>query len=100
MFVDECKAWEEGLKGQLHDAVYSEALAKRESTEAREEAAVAREREKAAREREEAANRGREEALSQLRAEVDKSIKQRKLWLNKENELLGRIRGLESVANS
>ncbi|KAI9772459.1 MAG: hypothetical protein M1840_000662 [Geoglossum simile] len=106
-FVDECKAWGEGLEGRLRDAVRSEALAKREAAEAREaaaaareEAAVAREREEAAREREEAANRGREEALSQLRAEVDESIEQRKLWLNRENALLGRIRGLESVSNS
>jgi hypothetical protein len=106
-FVDECKAWGEGLEGRLRDAVRSEALAKREAAEvrreaaeAREEAAEAREEAAVARERAKEANRGMEETLSQLRAEVDESIKQRELWLNRENELLGRIRGLESVANS
>ena len=98
--MDECKAWGERLEERLREAARSEALARREAADAREEAAAAREKEKAAREGEEAANRGREDALSQLRAEVDENIKQRKLWHNRESELLGRIRGLESVANS
>jgi hypothetical protein len=100
-FVDECKAWGEGLEERLRDAVRSEALAREEAAAAaREEVVAVRKEAAAAREREEAASRGREEVLKQLRAQQDESIEQRRFWLNKEENLLERIRGSELAANS